>query len=246
MKKNTMLTLTFLALLVGGVLLSGHFVNDVSASTESDISIETLAQGKTSGSDEDYAADLGITVEEWQEAKKSAFTSAVDAALQAEYITETQAETLKSGDPRFRALYQLLSDAQKEEFAKTIFLAEALGISESELESIYDTVQQAQIDQSVDKGELSQVAGDLRDALLALQQSSTFAESFTQAITDAINAEVDAGTITQTQADLLLTHLDRFTPDFGLSMHGMNDRSRFEMGGSGTDVLEDLDNSGGL
>ena len=223
-----MLTLTIMALLVGGVLLSGQFVNDVSASTESDISIETLAQDRTSGSDEDYAAALG------------------DAALQAEYITETQAETLKSGDPRFRALYQLLSDAQKEEFAKTIFLAEALGISESELESIYDTVQQAQIDQSVDKGELSQVAGDLRDALLALQQSSTFAESFTQAITDAINAEVDAGTITQTQADLLLTHLDRFTPDFGLSMHGMNDRSRFEMGGSGTDVLEDLDNSGGL
>jgi len=237
MKKKTIVTITIVALLVGGVLLSGHLVKGVAASAQSTPSASLTTQDIKGGSEDELAAALGITVEEVDAAQEKAFTSAVDAALEAEYITASQAETLKSGDGWFNALYRYLSDTERAEFDQNSFLAEALGISESELTEAYAAVQQAEIDQLVADGVITQDEADLRAAWQALQQSDTFAESYKQAMTDAINAEVEAGSITQAQADLLIAQLDEMPAGFGFGMHGMrgmegDGKDRPEMEGS--------------
>lgn len=242
MKKNTIITITIMALLVGGVLLSGLLVKGVAASAQSTPSSSLMIQDIKGGSDDELAAALGITVEELNTAQQKAFTSAVDAALEAEYITTSQAETLKSGDARFNALYRYLGDTEKEEFNLDVYLAEALGISESELQTAYATVEQAEIDQLVADGVITQEEADLRAAYQALQQSATYADSYKQAMTNAINAEVEAGSITQAQADLLIAQLDEMSGGFGFGMHGMHNRQGFGMDRSG---MDEMDGSGG-
>ncbi len=245
MKKKTIISITIVALLVGGVLLSGHLVKAVSASTESSPSASSMTQIITGGAYEDLAAALGITVDELTAAQEKAFTSAVDTALDAEYITATQSETLKAGDPKFTSLYRFLTAAEKDEFDRVVFLAEALGISESELESAVKTVEQAKIDALVEEGVITQEEADLRGAYLALQQSSTFTENYKQAMTEAINAEVEAGSITQAQADLLIAQLEEMPVRFGMGIFGMNHMGRFEMRRFGMDDMEGFGGRGG-
>lgn len=43
-----------------------------------------------------------------------------------------------------------------------------------------------------------------------------------QAMTEAINAEVEAGTLTEAQADLLIANFDEMPMGFGMGMRGMH------------------------
>lgn len=43
-------------------------------------------------------------------------------------------------------------------------------------------------------------------------------------MTDAINAEAAAGTLTQAQADLLIANLDEIPMGFGMGIHGLRGR----------------------
>lgn len=221
MKKKTILSITLAVLLISGALLANNWVGRVSADSGTTTDALTLTKGGPGGSDEDLAAALGITIEDLTAAEQKAFTSAVDAALKAEYITTSQAETLKAGTANFRNLYRYLSETERAEFDQDVYLAEALGISETELEAAYDTVRQARIDELVAEGSITQDEADLRAAYQALRESTTFAENMKQAMTEAINAEVEAGTLTQAQADLLIANLDEMPMGFGMGMRGM-------------------------
>lgn len=214
-------------LLIGGAVLASNWVGQVSASSSSSASADAITQGGPEDSDEDLAAALGITVEELEAAQAKAFTSAVDAALEAEYLTASQAETLQSGNGGFRSLYRYLSETERAEFDQQTYLAEALGISETELQAAYATVEQARIDQLVADGVLTQEDADLQAAYQALRGSTTFEANMKQAMTDAINAEVKAGTLTQAQADLLTANLDEMPMGFGMGMPGMRGMDGF-------------------
>lgn len=221
MKKKTIISITLAVLLIGGALLANNWVGQVSASSGTTTDASTLTQGGPGGSYQDLAAALGISVEELTAAREKAFTSAVDTALEAEYITASQAETLKAGDPIFRTLYRYLGETERAEFDQEVYLAEALGISETELEAAYDAVRQARIDELVAEGTITQDEADLRAAYQALRESTTFAENMKQAMIEAINAEVEAGTLTQAQADLLIANLNELPMGLGMGMQGM-------------------------
>lgn len=221
MKKKTIISITLAVLLIGGALLANNWVGQVSASSGTTTFADALTKEGPGGSDEDLATALGITIEDLTAAKEEAFTSAVDAALKAEYITTSQAETLKTSDAGFRALYRYLSETERAEFNQDVYLAEAVGISETELQAAYAAMEQARIDQLVADGTLTQEEADLQAAYKALQESTTFAENMKQAMTKAINAEVEAGTLTQAQADLLIASLDGMPMGFGMGMRGM-------------------------
>jgi len=231
MNKKTIISITLAVLLIGGALLANNWVGRVSASSGTTTDAVTLVKDGPDGSDEELATALGITVEDLTAAEQQAFTSAVDVALKAEYITDSQAETLKAGNPSFRSLYRYLSETERAEFDQDVYLAEALGISESKLEEAYAAVKQARIDQMVADGTLTQEQADLQAAYEALRGSTSFESSMQQAMTDAINAEVKAGTLTQAQADLLIANLDEMPMGFGMGMHGM--RGMEDSGGMG-------------
>ena len=229
MKKKTILSITLAVLLISGALLANNWVGRVSADSGTTTDALTLTKGGPGGSDEDLAAALGISVEDLTAAVEKAFTSAVDAALEAEYITASQAETLKEGNTNFRSLYRYLGETERAEFDQDVYLAEALGITEEELADAVAAVKQARIDQLVADGVLTQEQADLQAAIQALRGSSTFEANMKQAMTDAINAEVTAGTLTQIQADLLIANLDEMPMGFGMGMRGM--RGAGSMGG---------------
>ncbi len=221
MKKKTILSITLAVLLISGALLANNLVGRVSADSGTTTDALTLTKGGPGGSDEDLAAALGITIEDLTAAEQKAFTSAVDAALKAEYITTSQAETLKAGTANFRNLYRYLSETERAEFEQDAYLAEALGINAEELEAAYEAVKQARIDALVADGTITQEQADLQAAYQALRGSTTFEATMKQAITDAINAEVTAGTLTQAQADLIIANLDEMPMGFGMGMQGM-------------------------
>lgn len=221
MKKKTIISITLAVLLVSGALLANSWVGRVSASSDTTTDALTLTKGGPGGSDEDLAAALGISVEDLSAAEEMAFTAAVEAALEAEYITDSQAETLKTGSASFRSLYRYLSETERAEFEQDAYLAEALGISAEELEVAYEAVKQARIDALVADGTITQEQADLQAAYAALRGSTTFEAAMKQAMTDAINAEVTAGTLNQAQADLLIANLDEMPMGFGRGMHGM-------------------------
>ena len=222
MKKKTILSITLAVLLAGGALLANSWVGRVSADSGSTSdALMMMTKGGPGGSDEDLAAALGISVEDLTAAVEKAFTSAVDAALEAEYITASQAETLKEGNTNFRSLYRYLGETERAEFDQDVYLAEALGITEEELADAVAAVKQARIDQLVADGVLTQEQADLQAAYQALRGSTTFAATMKQAMTDAINAEVKAGTLTQAQADLIIANLDAMPMGFGIGMHEM-------------------------
>lgn len=228
MKKKTIVSITLAVLLIGGALLANNWVGKVSADsgTTTD-ALMMMTKGGPGGSDEDLAAALGISVEDLTAAVEKAFTSAVDAALEAETITASQAETLKAGNANFRSLYRYLGEAELAEFNKDIYLAEALGITEEDLAAAFAAVKQARVDQLVADGTITQEEADLQAAYQALRESTTFEASMKQAMTEAINAEVQAGTLTQAQADLLIANLDEMPMGFGMGMHGMRGMEGF-------------------
>ncbi len=232
MKKKTIILITMTVLLAGGALLANSWVGRVSADSGSTTdALMMMTKGGPGGSDEDLAAALGISVEDLTAAVEKAFTSAVDAALEAETITASQAETLKEGNTNFRSLYRYLGETERAEFDQDIYLAEALGITKEELADAVAAVKQARIDQLVADGVLTQEQADLQAAIQALRGSSTFEATMKQAMTDAINAEVTAGTLTQIQADLLIANLDEMPMGFGMGMRGVRGMEGF--GGMG-------------
>ncbi|MEL7625417.1 MAG: hypothetical protein AAGU15_00980 [Anaerolineaceae bacterium] len=231
MNKKKVISLSIMVFLIGGVLLTGHLTKDVSASTENPPFAQEMMLGRSGISDDDLAAALDVTVEELNNAQNEAFNSAVDAALEAGYITDSQAKTLKTEGMSFRALFRYLDQDQRKEFDQNTYLAEALGISESDLASAYQAVQQAILDEMVADGTITQEEADLQAAYAALQASDTFADNYKTALTEALNAEVKAGSLTQAQADLLLAQLDAMPASFGFGMHEMHSMDGYGMGG---------------
>ena len=219
-KKKIVLSITLAALLVGGVLLANNWVGQVYASSGTTTFTDAALLFGPGGTGEDLAEALGITAEELDAAQEEAFLSAIDTALKAEYITDSQAESLKAGNGGFRSLFRYLSENERSEFDQAAYLAEALGISGEELEAAYDAIRQARIDELIADGIITQDQADLRVAFLALRESTTFQANMKQAMTDAINSEVEAGTLTQAQADLLIASLEDLPAGFAIGMRG--------------------------
>ncbi len=221
MKKKIVLSITLAALLVAGVLLANNWVGPVFASSGTTTFADADLLFGPGGSGEDLAEALGITTEELDAAQKEAFLSAIDTALKAEYLTDSQAESLQAGNGGFRSLFRYLSENERTEFDQAAYLAEALGISGEELEAAYDAIKLARIDDLIADGIITQDQADLQAAFLALRESTTFQANMKQAMIDAINSEVEAGTLTQTQADLLIASLEDLPAGFAMGMRGL-------------------------
>ena len=91
-------------------------------------------------------------------------------------------------------------------WVSSTYLAASLGISVDDLTAAYQTAYDANIDQAVSDGSLTQEQADLMKGQYALKNDSAFQASLKSAYTDAVNQAVSSGVITQAQADLILSN----------------------------------------
>lgn len=167
------------------------------------------------------AEKLGKTVEELTAARTSAIERAVNEAVAAGVITQTQADTLKEGG--YFGWRQLAMFAG-EDYAETLdlnnYLAEALGVSEEALAQAREEVRADQLTAAVAAGTITQEQADLITARQALAEDETFQSTVKSSLEAAINQAVTDGTITQSQADALIAQLSNL--NFGRGMLGGN------------------------
>jgi hypothetical protein len=190
------------------------------AQTSTDSSTSTRpAKGMPGGMEDEYLAKaLGITVDELTAARQKANEAGLAKAVEQGLITQAQADQFKTngaGMPFGGRGGGLLKESDIDFEA---LLADALGISVEKLQAAQLEARNAQIDQAVTDGRLTQEQADLEKGRNALVANQDFQASMKSAYEAAVQQAVSAGVITQAQADLILA--DNNAKDFGMGFAG--------------------------
>ena len=201
--------------------------------------------------EEGLATALGITTDELSTAYQTATTEALKQAVAAGLITQAQADQFAANGLVGRHLGFLNNNGIDYE----ALLANALGITTSELQAARTQALNASIDQAVADGTLTQAQADLMKGRHALFTNDAFQTSMKSAFEAAVNQAVSSGVITQAQADAILqaaagkTFFGGMGPGFG-GMRGGH-RGMHDFGGAPVDpgtslpVTPSTDSSGG-
>jgi hypothetical protein len=155
---------------------------------------------------QDLADALGITVDALNTAYQDASAAALKQAVANGLITQAQADELTTNGNAFPFENRWDNWLAKNGLDFNTYLADALGISVETLKTTYQTVYNANIDQQMTNGNLTQAQADLMKGQYALYNDSTFQSSMQAAFTSAVNAAVSSGVITQAQADQILSN----------------------------------------
>lgn len=179
------------------------------------------AHGDPAGQGQYLADALGITLEELQAAQMSVRNTLIDRAVADGTITQEQADQMKAGERvRVPGLHM------KGEFAQAVdreaLLADALGITVEALQTAQSTAREAAIADALANGEITQEQVDRMAAHQALRsyvEETYGTERPDLTMADLIQEAVDAGAVTQEQADLLASSEGRMGPG-GRGEHG--------------------------
>lgn len=155
-------------------------------------------------SDEDLADALGIEVEELQQAYQAATDQALDQAVDEGLLTQEQADAIReraANGGQFHFGWRKMGGSEIDYDA---LLANALGITEERLQEARLEAYNANLDQAVEDGTLTQEQADLAKGRAALANSQTFRDSMRDAYEAAVQQAVTDGLITQAQADAIL------------------------------------------
>ncbi|MFN2304849.1 MAG: hypothetical protein ACK2TV_14050 [Anaerolineales bacterium] len=240
MKRKTLVTLVIVGLLVAGGVFLALTKNSVQAASDTSRT-ETAILGAKGGHVDaaNLAEALGISVDELTEAKAAAVDQTIDQALELNLITQVQADALKSEESSHRmGLFKLLNNDDIEQLDYDTFLFDALGITEEEYIDAVDAVEQAQLDEAVAEGTITQEEADAIAGQRALLGSSKFSASMKDAYQAAIEEALEDGTITQAQADALLARLEN--ANFGIFHAKMDHFDGHRPGGHPSRMHDDL------
>jgi hypothetical protein len=187
--------------------------------------------GLVGRSDDALAAALGITTDELDAAYLQAANAALDQAVAEDLLTQTQADALRerleaNGGNGFHLGGRGFGLFGSDTIDGEALLAEALGITTDELQAAYDEAEAAALAQAVTDGNLTQEQADLLTARRSLRE---YWATQQQSYEEIVQAALDAGAITQAQADLLLEN----APSQGGRGFGLG--GDFDFGGRGMD-----------
>ncbi len=170
--------------------------------------------------DNEFLLDaLGISAEELQDAVDEAGKAMLENAIAEGKLTQEQGDALlaRGINGRFGMLGGRMGFADGSEYLT--FLADALDISVDELQSALEDAQAADISAAVEDGKLTQEQADMMSAMRALKDYidpqvlfegvtgmsvEQFHEARQAALQESIQSAVEAGVITQEQADQFL------------------------------------------
>jgi hypothetical protein len=176
--------------------------------------------GIGAGPDDTYLADaLGITTDELSAAEQKAYEAAIQEAVDKGLITEAQATQLRNGTGRRGAPLFFWNSSDIDQKA---LLADALGITTTQLDAAQQKAADARLAQAVTDGRITQDQADLMKAEQALQQyiqdNDVFGKTVAAAVAD--------GAITQAQADAILAARSNTNDLKGFSRFGDFDGER--------------------
>lgn len=176
-----------------------------------------IGRGPNGGyTNEDLASALGITTDTLTTAYQDAYAAALKDAVSKGLITQAQADQLTANGSVFPFGNRWDSWLTQNGIDFNTYLADALGITVDKLKTAYQTAYDANIDQAVTDGNLTQAQADLMKGQYSLYNDSTFQSSMQSAYRNAVNQAVSSGVITQAQADQLLSNnTNLFTPGMG-------------------------------
>lgn len=155
-------------------------------------------------SSQDLANALGISLEQLNTASQSAYSAALDQAVKAGLITQSQANQLRNNGNAFPFEGRWGGWLSQNGIDYDSLLANALGISLDKLQAAYIQAYNARIDQEVSNGKLTQAQADLMKGEYALTSNKNFQSAMQSAYQAAIKQAVTDGVITQAQADAIL------------------------------------------
>ena len=187
---------------------ASNSANQAAGTTDSSTSGVPADKGNRGGpggySNDDLATALGITVDELSAARQKAYATALAQAVEKGLITQAQADELTTNGTAFPYGNRWDSWLAKNGFDFDALLADSLGITVEKLQAAYTQAFNANIDQAVTNGTLTQEQADLRKGQYALRADKTFQASMQTAFEAAVQQAVKDGVITQAQADLIL------------------------------------------
>ena len=236
MSKKVWLSLLAAGVLVAGVFFGINAVKTVSADTDIPATgmfgLIERGRGGFGITNESLATALGISVDELETAYQAATDKALEQAVAADLITQTQADAIKERSATRFGLH-LAGFLGGSAIDFQALLSEELGVSVEELTAAYATAHATAIAEAVAAGDLTQEQADLMLGRHALRNSETYQNSMTSAYQASIEAALADGTLTQAQADALLADLET-NGFFGGRGFGMGGGMRGEMhGGQG-------------
>ncbi|MCP4420622.1 MAG: hypothetical protein GY805_28785 [Chloroflexi bacterium] len=177
-------------------------------------------RGQRGDNDEALAEALGVTVEELETAQEAvreeALTAVLEQAVADEVITQEEADAALEGD--FSDLRDELMQ-YKDLVDHQALLAEELGVSVEELEATREAVREAQIEQAIEDGRITQEQADMMAARQAVSEyvdHEALQAMIQETYETAVQQALDNGDITQEQADTLLSD----EHNFGQRGHG--------------------------
>ncbi len=169
------------------------------------------------GSDTYLAEALGITAAELQTAQQAAHEAAIDQALAQGLITQAQADALKARSGMFGRFDGRMPHGMFGLTDETIdmeaLLAEALGITTDELATARVEAQDLALAAAVADGRITQEQADqvkAQQALKSYMDEQGFQTQIQSLYENLVQQAVQAGVITQEQADAILSDGGRF------------------------------------
>lgn len=153
---------------------------------------------------EDLANALGISTDELNAAYQDAQEAALEQAVEAGLITQSQADQLLENGIAFPFGGRWAGWLSENGIDFEALLADALGITVDDLQEAYTEANFARIDRAVEEGNLTEEQADLMKGRYSLFSSESFRSAMRSAFEGAVQQAVEAGVITESQAERIL------------------------------------------
>ncbi len=193
-----------------------------------------------------YLAEaLGITAAELQTAQQTAYEAAIDQALAQGLITQAQADALKERSSSTARRFHGFLGLNASTIDGEALLADALGISADELAAARVEAQDLALAAAVAEGRITQEQADQMKARQSLQtylQEQGFGDQVRSLYEKLVEQAVQAGVLTQEQADAILSQQGSFDGMRGFG--GMRGHGRGMFGMPGMQTPEGVAPSG--
>lgn len=215
---------------VGLALMTATVVALPAAASET--AVAQVQRGGIGQSDEYLAQALGVSADELEAAKQTAYQAAIDQALADGLITQAQADALKARGGSFGRGFHRFFGVDDAAIDMDALLADALGISTDELAAARVEAQDLALAAAVDDGRITEEQADqirARQSLRTYLAEQGFDDQVRSLYETLVQQAVQAGVITQEQADAILSEQGTFGGMRGFGgirghggrMHGM-------------------------
>jgi hypothetical protein len=228
-----------------GLTLLTATVTALPAAAANTAAVTVQHGGAIGGASDEYLAQaLGVSADALEAAKQTAYQAAIDQAVADGLLTQAQADAIAeraAASGRLSSRYLREFTAGDSEIDVDALLADALGVTIDQLDAARTEAQSLALAAAVEAGTITQEQADQQQARQALKtylDEQGFPTQVQSLYESLVQQAVQAGVLTQAQADTILSDAD-FS-----SLGGMRGMDGGRGGRHGMRGLGDVDGSG--